>query len=87
MARKPTDELSDQEAEARANAAMLRALNTPYKPQSDMKIGAKEIGREIMAKKTKGTSGSPARPTGSKIKTRIILTPNPPPSKPPKRGR
>jgi hypothetical protein len=36
------DELSDQEAEARATEALRRALTTPYKPQSDMKIGKKK---------------------------------------------
>jgi hypothetical protein len=43
MAKKPTDELTDQEAEERANAAMLRALTTPYKPQSEMKLGKKPV--------------------------------------------
>mgnify|MGYP001796007986 CR=1 FL=1 len=41
MAKKLADELSDAEAEQRANAAMLRALTTPYRPQSEMKIGPK----------------------------------------------
>ena len=39
MPKKPTDELTDAEAEARATEGLRRALTTPYKPQSDMKIG------------------------------------------------
>jgi len=39
MAKKSKDEeLSEQEAEARATDALRRALTTPYKPQSEMKI-------------------------------------------------
>lgn len=42
MAAKRADEpYSDKEAEERATAALRRALSTPYKPQSEMKIGAK----------------------------------------------
>lgn len=43
MAKKTKDEeLSDQAAELRAFNALRRALTTPYKPQSEMKIGAKK---------------------------------------------
>lgn len=45
MAKKPKDELSDEEAERRATEAMRRALETPYKPQSDMKLGKKKADR------------------------------------------
>jgi hypothetical protein len=41
MTKNPADELSDDEAEARAKAALRRALTTPYKPQSEMKLGQK----------------------------------------------
>lgn len=42
MAKKPSDDsISDQEAEERANAALRRALRTPYKPQSELKLGKK----------------------------------------------
>ena len=42
MAKKPNeDQLSDKEAEQRATDALRRALQTPYKPQSDLKIGDK----------------------------------------------
>ena len=42
MAKKPDDQLSDKEAEQRATDALRRALTTPYKPQSDLKIGTKK---------------------------------------------
>ncbi len=41
MAKKPDDQLTDEEAEVRAAAAMRRALATPYKPQSDLRVGEK----------------------------------------------
>jgi transposase len=42
MAKKTKDdELSDQEADMRAFNALRRALTTPYKPQSKMKVGRK----------------------------------------------
>jgi hypothetical protein len=53
MGKKPVDEISDDEAEQRANAAMRRALTTPYKPQSEMKIGL------IKRKKRKGRKSKP----------------------------
>jgi hypothetical protein len=39
MGKKQPDELTDEQAEERANAALRRALTTPYKPQSEMKVG------------------------------------------------
>jgi hypothetical protein len=47
MGKKPVDEISDTEAEQRANAAMRRALSTPYKPQSEMKTGRKKKARRV----------------------------------------
>lgn len=41
MKRAANDQLSDAEAERRATDALRRALTTPYKPQSEMKIGKK----------------------------------------------
>ncbi|MBM3527677.1 MAG: hypothetical protein FJX62_06265 [Alphaproteobacteria bacterium] len=38
---RPDDSYSDQEAERRATDALRRALTTPYKPQSEMKLGRK----------------------------------------------
>jgi hypothetical protein len=52
--KKPDDQLSDQEAEQRATAALRRALTTPYKPQSEMKVGRKP-------KKKKTAKKSPAK--------------------------
>ena len=39
QAKTPDATFSDKEAERRATDALRRALATPYKPQSDMKIG------------------------------------------------
>jgi hypothetical protein len=39
MGKKPKDEVSDEEAERRATEALRRALSTPPRPQSDMKLG------------------------------------------------
>jgi hypothetical protein len=36
MAKKPKEELSDEEAERRATEALRRALATPYKPQKEL---------------------------------------------------
>jgi hypothetical protein len=38
------DELSDEETERRRDAALLRALSTPHKKQSEMKIGKRRRG-------------------------------------------
>ncbi len=46
MAKKPDEQLSDKEAEQRATDALRRALSTPYKPQSDLKIGKPKKKRE-----------------------------------------
>jgi hypothetical protein len=40
-AKRPNNSLSDKEAELRATDALRRALTTPYKPQSAMKLGTK----------------------------------------------
>jgi hypothetical protein len=45
------DELSDQEAEARATNALRRALTTPYRPQSEMKVGRKPKPKKKRVKK------------------------------------
>lgn len=42
MAKKPKDELSDEETERRATEALRRALTAPYKPQKEIKIGPKK---------------------------------------------
>lgn len=42
MAKKPDEPVSDKEAEQRATDALRRALSTPYKPQSDLKVGTKK---------------------------------------------
>jgi hypothetical protein len=42
MSKKSADDLSDEETEARATAALRRALTTPHKPQSEMKLGRKK---------------------------------------------
>jgi hypothetical protein len=39
MAKKPKEELSDEEAERRATEALRRALGTAYRPQKEM-VGA-----------------------------------------------
>ena len=39
MASEHVDELSEQEIARRRDAALLRALSTPHKRQSEMKIG------------------------------------------------
>jgi hypothetical protein len=46
MGKKPDEQLSDKEAEQRATDALRRALSTPYKPQSDLKIGKPKKRRE-----------------------------------------
>jgi hypothetical protein len=46
MAKKPDDQLSDKEAEARATHALRRALTTPYKPQSEIRLGAKSKNKK-----------------------------------------
>jgi hypothetical protein len=46
-----TDQVSDGEAERRATAALRVALSTPYKPQSDMKVGRKRGIKPAGAKK------------------------------------
>jgi hypothetical protein len=52
-AKKPTEELNDKEAEQRATDALRRALSTPYKPQSELKVRT--------SKKTKKPKGSSRR--------------------------
>ena len=47
--------LSDAEAEERATAALRRALTTPYKPQSEMKLGGKKK-KKSAAKKRRSKS-------------------------------
>ncbi len=48
MAKKSKEEeLSDQDAELRAFNALRRALATPYKPQSEMKIGNDKKKRRV----------------------------------------
>jgi hypothetical protein len=47
MSKKPTEELSDKEAEQRATDALRRALTTPYKPQSEMKLGKKKKKKAV----------------------------------------
>lgn len=49
MPRSNNDQYSDRETERRATDALRRALATPYKPQSDMKVGK----RKATAKPTK----------------------------------
>jgi hypothetical protein len=57
MPNKQLDQLSDEEAEERARAALRRALATPYKPQSDMvgKVGRSPKGKPT-AKRSKKTN-------------------------------
>jgi hypothetical protein len=44
---------SDKEAERRATDALRRALSTPYKPQSEMKVGP---AKKAKAKKVRKAS-------------------------------
>ena len=41
MGKNEIDEFSDEETARRRDAALLRALGTPHKKQSEMKIGKK----------------------------------------------
>jgi len=50
MAKKPKEELSDQEAERRATDALRRALATPYRPQKEM-VGKRKLARKSRRKK------------------------------------
>ena len=52
MAKKPKDELSDEEVERRATEALRQALSTPYKPQKEM-VGKRQKARKTSRKKTK----------------------------------
>lgn len=57
MAKKSKEEeLSDQDAELRAFNALRRALATPYKPQSDLKIGRKGRKKPATEKPKRRTS-------------------------------
>lgn len=49
--RTKNEEYSDKEAEARATSALRRALTTPYKPQSELKLGRTQK-KKAAAKKT-----------------------------------
>lgn len=50
---KTSNQYSDEEAARRATEALRRALTTPYKPQSDMKIGR---AKKAKAKKVRKAS-------------------------------
>ena len=67
MATKRSDEAySDKEAEQRATAALRRALSTPYKPQSNMKIGGKP-------KKKRATEKPESKSAMMRLSNRISL--------------
>jgi hypothetical protein len=44
--------LSDAEIEKRATDAMRRALSTPYKSQSDMKLGKRKVAPKSKSPKS-----------------------------------
>jgi hypothetical protein len=50
MTKKPADELTDEEAEARATDALRRALTTPYKAQRELKVGKRKKKRTVKKK-------------------------------------
>jgi len=53
------DEYSAEETVCRAEAALLRALNTPHKRQSEMKIGKRKRGaQQETANQERSASGA-----------------------------
>ncbi|MGO8975709.1 MAG: hypothetical protein ACLQNV_19555 [Steroidobacteraceae bacterium] len=55
---KRDDELSDEETVLRSEAALLRALSTPHKKQSEMKIGKRKKRGAQQGKANLGRSAS-----------------------------
>lgn len=57
---KPSNDLSNDEAERRATEALRRALTTPYKPQREL-IGKK---RQVLSESKRKTKIAPKAPEG-----------------------
>jgi hypothetical protein len=58
MTKQSDDQFTDEEVARRSEAALLRALNTPRKKQSEMKIGKQTGRRTAKANPTPTASGA-----------------------------
>ena len=57
MGEKSTDQFSDEEATRRMNEALRRALTSPPKPHSEMKIGKRKTKAIAMGESTQKGEG------------------------------